>query len=570
MALSYNRTYVENQSTGKALEGVVVRVYKNNVLQNVFADESSTPLPTVLTGPDGSATYYVNGDGTYEEEYVYNGDILDRVTVTILNPANYSATTDVTTILGAAPSTGHFGTFTGVTIPDNVAAKPALQALETATELRPTSATLAASGGSALVGFLQTGTGAVARTAQAKQRDVINAADWGIVGDGGTNNTVAMQALRDYAATRSFGGNTVKIIWPQGRYIYSASPNWAIEKLEIEFQGEVWLINTGTGVGFNMDGGAAGAGVRGLKITGFPRVYGETGSSHGYYIRAVHRSHFELICRGAGTAASGLYAEWMVSNKISYQMDSNDGGLYTVPARGMTLTQRAVNEQTSYCVFDNIELSGLPIGAYLDSVLGVKFAEGAIQANTKGVVITSNAKATKFSGVDFEVNSTADLEDEGESTLLFACDFEKGPVFKAASRFGRMIGGETFNINVDSGAVDTFISETIFNRSIVGGTGAITNAGTRTRFSSVINGKNNELYNRVRTTPTVTASPYTYTNTSGNNQAVIVSGGTLSQIALVRLAGDAIAETSGQYILGPGDAISLTYSSAPTFVVWPL
>jgi len=51
-----------------------------------------------------------------------------------------------------------------------------------------------ASGGSALVGFLQAGTGAVARTAQGKMQDAINAKDFGVVGDGSTDDTAAMQA----------------------------------------------------------------------------------------------------------------------------------------------------------------------------------------------------------------------------------------------------------------------------------------------------------------------------------------------------------------------------------------
>lgn len=54
--------------------------------------------------------------------------------------------------------------------------------------LRPA---LAASGGSAIVGFLQTGTGAVARTAQNKMRDRIAVEDYGAVGDGTTDDTAA-------------------------------------------------------------------------------------------------------------------------------------------------------------------------------------------------------------------------------------------------------------------------------------------------------------------------------------------------------------------------------------------
>lgn len=53
----------------------------------------------------------------------------------------------------------------GTTIPASLAA-------------RPTSATLAASGGADLLGFIQSGTGAVARTGQSKLRDVINVMDF--------------------------------------------------------------------------------------------------------------------------------------------------------------------------------------------------------------------------------------------------------------------------------------------------------------------------------------------------------------------------------------------------------
>lgn len=60
-----------------------------------------------------------------------------------------------------------------------------------------------APGGSALVGFVQSGTGAVTRSAQAKMRDSVSVEDFGAVGDGvetspgvwtGTNDTVALQA----------------------------------------------------------------------------------------------------------------------------------------------------------------------------------------------------------------------------------------------------------------------------------------------------------------------------------------------------------------------------------------
>lgn len=53
---------------------------------------------------------------------------------------------------------------------------------------------LAASGGSALVGFIQAGGGAVARTAQSKLRETVSVLDFGAVGDGSTDDRSAIRA----------------------------------------------------------------------------------------------------------------------------------------------------------------------------------------------------------------------------------------------------------------------------------------------------------------------------------------------------------------------------------------
>ena len=80
---------------------------------------------------------------------------------------------------------------------------------------------LSASSGASLVGFLQSGTGATARTTQAKLRDVVSVKDFGAVGDGVTDDTAAIQAAITFAATRSLVGGIVYL--PPGSYKTSST-----------------------------------------------------------------------------------------------------------------------------------------------------------------------------------------------------------------------------------------------------------------------------------------------------------------------------------------------------------
>lgn len=100
-----------------------------------------------------------------------------------------------------------------------------------------TLAQLASSGGSALIGFLQAGTGAVTRTAQAKMRDVISVKDFGAVGDGVADDTTAMQAAH----------NTSQIVYyPPGTYKFTTLTNITAGGIIGAGQTQTKLISTNT------------------------------------------------------------------------------------------------------------------------------------------------------------------------------------------------------------------------------------------------------------------------------------------------------------------------------------
>ncbi|AIY40195.1 Phage tail fiber [Collimonas arenae] len=76
---------------------------------------------------------------------------------------------------------------------------------------------LATSAGSSLIGFLQSGTGAVSRTAQSKMRESISAMDFGVVGNGIADDTVALGQARDAANAAN-----KRLYLPAGTYLISS------------------------------------------------------------------------------------------------------------------------------------------------------------------------------------------------------------------------------------------------------------------------------------------------------------------------------------------------------------
>ena len=81
---------------------------------------------------------------------------------------------------------------------------------------------LAAASGASLVGFVQAGAGAIARTALAKMREIVSVTDYGAIGDGVTNDTAAVAA----AVAQS---NGKCLYFPAGTYLVD-SINFATYK----------------------------------------------------------------------------------------------------------------------------------------------------------------------------------------------------------------------------------------------------------------------------------------------------------------------------------------------------
>jgi hypothetical protein len=186
-----------NAANGNALPGYLIYVLDaGGAIIPIYSDESGTPIQTVseyenaaITDTEGNYDFYVD-DGTYSLQFrTVAGSILDTI-------VNVPMISNVALLdLSADDGATLVGTAGGDTVQQELDAKVPIVGL-------------AATSGSSLVGFLQSGTGAVARTAQDKGRDVISVNDFGAVGDGVTDNTAAINKAV-LAAALAGGGEVI-------------------------------------------------------------------------------------------------------------------------------------------------------------------------------------------------------------------------------------------------------------------------------------------------------------------------------------------------------------------------
>lgn len=131
--------------------------------------------------------------------------------------------------------------------------------------------------GSSYVGFLQAGTGAVARTAQSKMRDVVSVKDFGAIGNGIANDTVAVQAAINAVVARGGG----QVYFPAGTYNCNVTVNSAFSVVLVGENDKSAIIGiTNNEFAIKFDGLFGRCGLRSLQILGTAKT------THGVYVNS--------------------------------------------------------------------------------------------------------------------------------------------------------------------------------------------------------------------------------------------------------------------------------------------
>lgn len=407
-------------------------------------------------------------------------------------------------------------------------------------------------------------------------REIIRASEWGMYGDG-ADVTTQFASMVAYITAIAATGIHSTVQFAAGDYVKSACPNLAIRGLVFEFLGEVTFTNTGTGPNLNLDGGASVTKVDGFYIgtPGRPvTLRGGSATGQAIYARALVGNG--VVCanvHGCGTAAAALRSEWCVL--IDFYLNITPGDLSTgslawymggVPQAGVSLSQRGVGEQTSYCNFWNLKANGCVVGIYLDSTLGNNFWGGdAEYSGSVGILTTATALKDKFWGMNCEVNPT-DISCLGNGIRFIGCDCVT-MVFSSVSVNCKSLGCLVDSINIASGAVGTLVSDTSFSRGL--SSSVITDNGTQSRHSNNYNMTTNKFQDAP---PTVVAQsvslPISWVNNTGNNVLIHMVGGTIGNLSIVSVGGgDTVPITypmTGRQLVLNGETVTATGSVNPT------
>lgn len=183
-------------------------------LVTATAGQTVVTTPTYVVGTN-TIQVYVNG-----LKVILGTDFIETSTTSITFSSGLTLGDEVEIVvvqsltIGTAAASNVSYTPTGT-----IAAANVQDALSELSSEKVQSTVLAASGGSSLVGYLPSGTGAVAATVQSKLWESVSVKDFGAVGDGVTDDTTAIQSAIN--SVNLAGGGI--ILFQAGTYLISAT-----------------------------------------------------------------------------------------------------------------------------------------------------------------------------------------------------------------------------------------------------------------------------------------------------------------------------------------------------------
>lgn len=480
---------VLNAQLGTPVVSAQVSVFDNGtgLPATVYSDDGITvAAQPLVTDADGAFFFYAP-NGRYNLQIYYKTVLVATVTDILLDdPVIYALLADLsstatgkgTALIGYGTGTlkDYMDSYSGAAGPTKSLAATNLSATGTVsgtgfTNLLapyPTSATLAASGGSALVGFLQAGTGAVARTEQDKSRERVTVADYRLAGD--PDDTLAFTR-----AINAWNSTGVRFRIPAGTYTVSSalpSINYSAGTTEIYAAkinihgdgadctvinytgttGSLFTIQGGTNSsivshatfsGFLINGPGSGTSTTGLTITNMARgcfrdvaIYScGTGFTATDILSSVFDNFHVNQCGAVGTLAKSTFSEPNAIRWTGCQFGQNLQGLYVNGAVTNTFDgcifegngQATTGYQLKITAGTDGYASFSMNGCYFEGGYGL--ADVLVSAASYCTLDIENTQFNRLSGTQFVTNNISITSTASVSAKIDRCGFLGGGTY---------------------------------------------------------------------------------------------------------------------------------------------
>ena len=411
---------------------------------------------------------------------------------------------------------------------------------------------------------------------------------FGALGNNSADDTAAILAAKA-AAVASL---PCTIIVPAGTYRHTDLGNWAYRGLWIVGENHracVFKRISGTGSVFKADAFAAGLTgndatapfIQSMNVMNLT-FEGNSGTAIGIDLQGLARCDWQNVFYREGDNTAGIAWKMrgcMLNTWKNIGCSTDLDTMASAPYQGLQMeagTRDSVNiGNCSNNTFINPYFEGLERNGSLHQADQTVIVGGCFESGGEfDLLVGVASRYNTLIGVGFESTTvTANVVDAGVVTRYLNCYTNKKLTLQG--RGAEVSGGYHQRIEIESGAVKNHVHDVIVKNweSSFPGTGGFFNSGTATEWKNIY-----DIAAAVYVYPlaarvniTVTASPFTFTNNTGQYVEVAIQSGTVSQVRQNR-AGDLWLKPAASptvHLLPPGDALEVTYSVAPAMSYVP-
>jgi hypothetical protein len=303
---------------------------------------------------------------------------------------------------------------------------------------------------------------------------------WGADPTGVADSQDALDAARAVAAASA--PTPVEIVFPEGTYRYTTSPDWAISNLTLRARGRVVLSHEGTGLAWRFGADAATSYYLNVTQTGDFVISGNANTTDGLQTRHLHHSYIKAEIRNCTSTGAKVYGSVLSTFDIAVTI--NRGAMTHVPEDGLEIYGTSQITQTTACKF-NVIIEGVTgNGLILVEAAGNSFS-GTSEGNTlRGVYLFEDSPTNMFDTFFMEENDTGDVYCLSNGNQFNNCtastrapsepyDSVKSIEFAGTAARNVWLGGYFYTMTIGASCTDTVA---LFFES----DNQIENSGTRT------------------------------------------------------------------------------------------